>query len=29
VLRVAIGNLRTEASHLATAWRLLREAAQA
>ena len=28
VLRVAIGNLRTEASHLATAWRLVREAAQ-
>lgn len=29
VLRVAIGNLRTESSHLATAWRLLREAARA
>jgi aromatic-L-amino-acid decarboxylase len=29
VLRVAIGNLRTESSHLATAWRLVREAAKA
>ncbi len=29
VLRVAIGNLRTEWSHLATAWRLVREAAHA
>ena len=27
VLRLAIGNLRTEASHVAEAWRLLREAA--
>ena len=29
VLRVAIGNLRTEEEHVATAWRLLREGAAA
>jgi aromatic-L-amino-acid decarboxylase len=29
VLRLAIGNLRTERSHVADAWRLLTEAANA
>jgi len=29
VLRLAIGNLRTEPRHVANAWRLLREAARA
>ena len=28
VLRLAIGNIRTERAHVAEAWRLLREAAE-